>query len=612
MTLLDNCTLKRAVFVKAAILSFALLCAQTTQAMSESDNVLDFLPGILAAASGGQCDSQNLASSRANCTWVVDTDRNLNGESISLPAGVTVEFAGGSIRNGTLVFRGGKIDGRLLNSRLVIRGNARLIDPLFKFVASKWSITQGVVSDAVATVNRENIRKAINTVKALGGDTFEIDNIDAFLNVSTAPGGGRHDIDASIFIPSNFHFKMGGNCNLRVQPTFTERSLLISSVSTENIKISGGKLWGDRYTHDYTTIASSHDWGHLIMLRGVHNSVIDGVEIHEGVGDGIQIGGISHRFNDGTLKPGGRESKNVTVRNCLINDHRRNNISIVDGTDIYIEYNTIKNAGSGDDRKGVSSNGTSPRAGIDIEAFKNNAPDNNSVYDFEKTEDIHIRNNIFEDNYAVDVALYNGEKTYVYENTFRSLRAISAAFSFNNKIYNNNFQRPAGLMPGSQAINFEPRYWANGNHRIKDFEVYDNSFSGYQFAIVAGGQGHTFTNNKMINNQRGAVLITSEDLVFDNNIISSNVSRSFGYYTFNTGIPIKRCLVKNGVVNVQNKGLQLVNVNNDESGEITVDGVDFSGGGILLNSAQGITIKNSTFEDIEIVKSDPILLNNNL
>ncbi|WP_142786018.1 right-handed parallel beta-helix repeat-containing protein [Changchengzhania lutea] len=547
---------------------------------------------------------------QANSTIIINCTLDLNGETINLPPNVTIEYEGGDIINGTLNFsEGSTIDGNILNSTLTIGGSSpQMKDTAFQFDPQRWGIVEGVVSDAVALNNKEILNIIIAQAQSMGITTFEIDKIDAYFEVSSP--GNKHQEENTILIPSNFHFKMGKDCNLRVQPTHIERSALLSSRGTENVIISGGKLWGDRYTHDYKTITSRHGWGHVMMIRGVHNGIIDGVEMHEGAGDGIQIAGLEHRNNDGSLKSHGRESKNVTLKNCLINDNRRNNISMVDGTDIYIEYNTIKNSGSGDDSSEVSSNGTSPRAGIDIEAFKNNAPDNNSVYDWEKTENIHIRHNVFEENYAVDVALYNGEKAYVYENTFRSNRGISAAYSYNNKIYNNRFERPEGLMSGSAAIKLEPRYWGNGTHRIKDFEVNNNTFTGYQFAIVAGGQGHEFKNNIMTNCQRGIILIVSEDLEFDNNKITSNVDRSYGYYTFSTELSIKNCLIKNGETNVENRGLYFYNNNNDETGDITIDNVTFNGG-ISLNAAQNVTIKNSAFDEIKIVDCEPILINNN-
>lgn len=500
------------------------------------------------------------------------------------------------------------------NLFLEIESHGDAQDHVFKFDPQRWGIVEGIVSYAVALENRNILNRVITLAKENGVTIFEIDKMDAYFEVSSL-GVRSHDSENSILIPSNFHFKMGDNCNLRVHPNNSELSALIRAYGSDNVKISGGKLWGDRYTHDYSasdnTIEGRHGWGHLIMISGVHNGVVDGVQMHEGTGDGIIISGTEHRLDDGTLRFNGKESINITVKNCLINNNRRNNISITDGTGIYIEYNTIRNAGSGDDSSEVSSSGTSPRSGIDIESFKQNAPDNNSVYDLQRVEDLHIRHNVFEDNYAVDIALYNGEKAYVYENTFRSRRGISAAYSYNNKIYNNVFERPEELMSGSQAIAFEPRYWANGTHRIIDYEVNGNTFSGYQFAIIAGGKGHNFNNNTITNCQRGIILITSEDLEFDNNTISSNVSSSYGYYTFSGGTSIKNCLIKNGETNVQSRDLIFSNVNNDAVGAITIDNMDLNGGGVFLNSAQNITIKNSTFNNIKIIDSDPILVNNN-
>lgn len=539
----------------------------------------------------------------------IGCDYDLNGQTISLPENVTFNDNGGSISNGTLIYNGGLIDGKLLNIDLEIEGSVRLIDTKFIFEKEKWNITEGQVSDNVAITNKDNINTAIVLVKELRGYTFEVDNIDAYFNVSHT--SKRHDVEATILIPSNFHFKMGENCNFRVQPNSELGYVLMYSRSTENVLISGGKLWGDRYTHDYNSISGTHEWGHLIMFRGVHNSTIDGVEIHEGTGDGFEIGGTDHRNNDGSLKPHGRESNNVTVKNCLINDHRRNNISIVDGTDLFIEYNTITNSGSGTtDTSTINSNGISPRAGIDIEAFKNNAPDNNSVYHWELCTNIHIRNNTFENSFSIDVAIYNGETTSIYGNTFRSKRAVGASYAYNNKIYNNTFERPAGLMDGSQAIILEPRYWANGNHRMKDIEVNNNTFTGYQYAIVAGGKDHKFTNNTITDCQRGIVLITSEGLEFDNNVINSSVNNSYGYYTFSPETSIKNTLIKNGETNVQGLGLYFSYKNNDAEGEITIDNVDFNGD-IALKWAQNITVKNSIYNDIIITNCNPTLINNN-
>jgi parallel beta-helix repeat protein len=543
----------------------------------------------------------------ANTTIVINCILDLGGQTINLPPNVTIVYEGGDIINGTLTFSDNTvISGELLNSSLTLSGSTPVMkDTKFHFDPQRWGILEGKVSDAVAMTNSNIINQTIISVKELGVDTFVIDKLDAYFGMQDL---GQSKF-TSIFIPSNFSFIMTENTNLRVQPNALEKCALLFSWNTDNVLISGGKLWGDRYEHDYSS-GSSHEWGHIIFFKGVHNGVVDNVEMHEGSGDGFYVSADAQRNFDGSLQSGRRESFNVMVKNCLINDNRRNNISIVDGTNIFIEYNTIRNAGSGDNSSGVSSNGTSPRAGIDIEPRKKNAPDNNSVYDIEKTENVHIRHNIMEDNYAGDIALYSGEKTYVYENTFRSKSGIGAAYSYNNKIYNNTFERPEGLMAGSKGISLEPRYWANGTYRKTDFEIYNNTFSGYQFGIIAGGQGHVIKNNIMNDCERGIILVNSEDLVFDNNTISSNISNSYGYYTFSGEGSIKNCLIKNGETNVQGIELYFSYKNNDEAGDIIIDNVDFNGD-IRFNNIQNITVKNSSFTDIEITNCTPILMNNN-
>ncbi|MEC3908036.1 right-handed parallel beta-helix repeat-containing protein [Tamlana sp. 2201CG12-4] len=553
------------------------------------------------------CDF-TLSNLKPNTTVVINCVLDLQREVVNLPPDVSLVYEGGKIVNGILNFSGrGVIDGDLLNSTLILTGSTpQLKDPIFNFNPKRWGIIEGKVSDKVAKNNTMILNTMILKIKELGITMFEINEMDAYFDVSDG------DIDeVSIIIPSNFHFKMGDNCNIRVQPNSDNGFALIRSRSTVNVVISGGKLWGDRYSHDYNTMSSSHEWGHVMSLKGVHNCIIDGVEMYNGTGDGINIDADQHRYNDGTIKPNGREPKNVIIKNCLINDNRRNNISVTDGTDIYIEYNIIKNAGSGDHSSGISANGTSPRVGVQIESHKQNAPDNNSVYDWEKTENVHIRNNVFEDNFAVDVGLYNGEAAFVYENTFRSQRAVGAAYSYNSKIYNNIFERPEGFMSGSSGITLEPRYWANGNHRITDYEIYDNKFIGYQFAIVAGGQGHKFRNNTITDCQRGIILLDSKNLIFENNNITSNASRSYGFYTFSGETSVKNCLIRNGEIDVQTRDLFFSDVNNVEVGDIIVDNLNFNGGGVFLNTAQNITIKNSTFENIKLIDSSPILINNN-
>lgn len=495
----------------------------------------------------------------------------------------------------------------------IIEKQGSLQNGVFNFDPKRWGIVEGKVSDEVALNNKNIINNIIYKVKAMGITTFKIDKMDAYFGVDIDerdPYFGANGTNRfAIFVPSNFNLVMTKNTNLRLQPNGYSRYSLLFGWEVDNVTISGGKLWGDRYTHDYTTIGGTHEWGHLIRFKAVHNGVVDNVEMHEATGDGFEVYGSSDRNADGTLKPNRRESFNITVKNCLINDNRRNNITIADGTNMFFEYNTIISAGSKNDSPSVKSNTTAPGVALMIESREGHHPDGNAIDLWEKVENIHIRNNIFEDNRA-DLVLLSGEKIYIYENTFKSKRNVSVSAAVNGKVYNNSFESTERLASNSRALLLETRTFANGEDRVKNYEVSNNTFTGYQYAVVAGGQGHTIKDNVVTDCKIGLVLGALKDIEFDNNTISSNIDNSIGYYTFSIETSIKNCVIKNGETNVQGLQLYFSNNNNNDTGAITIDNVDFNGV-IALNNVQNTTVKNSTFNNIEIKKCSPTLINNN-
>ena len=543
------------------------------------------------------CDF-TLENIQPNATIIINCILDLGGQTVNLPANVTLEYEGGDIINGTLNFGdGGIIDASLLNSTLALTGSSPQVkDPTFTFEPDRWGIVEGVVSDEVATTNTSIINETISSLRGLGIDTFVIDKMDAYFGINTETRKPH-----AIFVPSNFNLIMSDNTNLRVQPNGLTHYALLFSWEVDNVLISGGKLWGDRNTHDYNSISSSHEWGHVIFFKAVHNGVVDNVEMHEGTGDGFYLSSSSDRNADGSLKPDRRESFNITVKNCLLDGNRRDNISLVDGRDIFIEYNTIRNTGNG--------NSVSPAVGLIVESREQKTPDGNSLNKWEIVENVHIRHNIFEDNFS-DIVLLSGEKAYIYENTFKSTRAVTVSAAADGEIYNNKFERPEGLMSNSFAVTLESRYFANGEDRVKNYEVINNTFTGYQYAILAGGQGHKIKDNTITECKRGIILGNLRDIEFDNNTISSNVSDSFGYYTFSGETFIRNCLIKNGETDVIGTPLFFSNKNNDEAGDITIDNVDFNGR-VRLEAVQNITIKNSIYSDIKLVDCNPTLINNN-
>ena len=476
---------------------------------------------------------------------------------------------------------------------------------------SNYNFIEGLVNNDVALANKNEFQRVVDLAKSDYNGKLFIDDLDVYYNITNTTD--RHSKYNTIAIPSDFDLELGANLIARVQPNGNDGYMLFGIDDEDNVTIKGkGTLIGDRYEHNYNSGIGSRtqEWGHLIYIRAAHNIIIDGLTIKKGSGDAVEIRGRNHRNNDGSLKPNGKESFNITIKNCFIDDNRRNNISVVDGTDIFIEHNTIKNAGSGIKEPSViSSNGISPRVGIDVEAFKWNAPDDNSVYDLQRCEEIHIRNNIFSENYAADVILFNGEKAYVYENIFNSEVGVATSYGYNNKVYNNTFNNKSSETTSGKGISIEGVKWANGEERHTDWEIYGNTFINYHFGTIITGDRHSVYSNTYVDCKYSVRINYNKDCVYVDNNISSLVLNSGGYNTYSSEIQIIGTTITGGVLSTVSESLSLFNVNNKLSGGLIIDSI--SANSIRFRNSQNIILKNSTFDSIRESDSDITKINNN-
>ncbi|MGJ8734711.1 MAG: hypothetical protein ACSHW4_16265, partial [Cellulophaga sp.] len=130
------------------------------------------------------CD-YSLEGIAAGTTLAIECQLDLDGKTVNLPTGVTLEYKGGEIINGTLNFTAaGKIDGNLLNQNLTVEGNVSLLSEIFILHPSRWELVQGVTTSQIAQKNNNNLEDLMFYTKSIGATTFTIDKFDAYFEVS--------------------------------------------------------------------------------------------------------------------------------------------------------------------------------------------------------------------------------------------------------------------------------------------------------------------------------------------------------------------------------------------------------------------------------------------
>lgn len=550
-----------------------------------------------------------------NETVNINCDYDLGGNTIVLPENVTLLYDGGTITNGSLILKNGLISGELLNISLDIAGSGELLSTTFSFDPNKWGITQGRVQDAVALTNKENMNISIALVKHLGAEIFEIDNIDAYFDVQA--NNYNDSTQESIILPSDFHFKMSDNTHLRVQPNAKPAYALISALKQQNVTTTGGHLWGDRYEHIYATgtDGDTHEYGYGIYYRGVINGIVENVELREHTGDGFIIQSSRNRNDDGSEKPGEVYSKNIRLANCIIDKNRRNNISLTDVDGMIIENNIITNGGDGgpwSSSEGYNYKGVLPRYNIDLEAI-NILNDDGTLRLTEIVQNVIIRNNEFTGAFNGDIDLYKCWDVEIYENTFDSY--IANVASYNITIYQNTF---VNTLPNRSdrkfAMAINERIRADGSDYNTNYVIYENTITGYETGMNIGGTGQEVYNNTINECLNGILLINGHDNYIHDNIITSDVAGSSGYFSLpGAGHYSRNVLIENEIVRVKEFGLLLQSANlNETTHRLTFDNCSFSAyKGVELRESNNITIRNSTYTDYTNKNSTNIILENN-
>ncbi|MFL1895469.1 hypothetical protein ACJRPK_07180 [Aquimarina sp. 2-A2] len=538
----------------------------------------------------------NLETIPANSSYSVDCLLDLGGQTVQLAQNVNLDFSGGDIINGTIIYNGGTIDGRLLNLSLSIEGTASLKSSRLDLDASRWEILEGTVTSNQALANRDNTEYVLNLVRQLQGDTLKINQLDAFFEISKHTEGPNFYASLeAINIPTGLTLSMTDQVHLRVFPNDRERCSLLAIRDASQVSILGGNLYGDRDTHDYSS-GGTHEWGHLLELHAAVNVLVSGLKMYNATGDGMDIHSLNFTFS-----PDYKPSRNITVTNCLFDNSRRNNLSITDGYDMLIDGNTFLNAG-----KDTSlSLGTDPRYAIDVEAYRERSTTTGELVFYEKAYNITISNNIEQGSAGRSFAVVIGDYVTIDNNTVEN--GIDYRYSIGSKIINNTITATPETSRGIGIGGGKPGNIATSYNN----EISRNIVSGFTTGVVIYGKQNRVFLNQILDFEDNGIFIPdeTEDSNIYANTIRSAVAGSVGVFIHTASL--KNVGVYNSTIETSSSAFKIVQANyalgqENNTFHITNNNTNSSNKSEISNST-GVTIDRNTMQSririIDINKS---------
>jgi hypothetical protein len=552
------------------------------------------------------CDF-TLDSVQANTTVIINCIMDLGGQTITLPAGVTLVYEGGDIINGTINFGSNNtISGELLNTGLTLSGSTpQMKDPTFNFDPQRWGIVEGPTTSIIALRNRDILEGMLNKAKEMGTTTFKIDKIDAYFEVSLVTSGTTNQnfyqtIEA-INVPSDFNLVMTDNTNLRVFPNSRDRYALMAVNDASNVNISGGNLFGDRDEHDYSS-GGTHERGHVLNLRSAVNVIVDGVYLANGAGDGIDINSWGFTFQPQYYKP----SNNIIIKNCVMDSNRRNNMSITDGFNITVIDNQFLNASIDTS----FSTGIAPGFAIDIEAERTRDANGEFLY-YEIAKDIYILNNIERGSRKGAFTVHIGYDVLIEGNTTE--KGLSYSMGNGVKIINNTLT----FNPDNATSTAIKAGLSGGNSEsIYNNEISGNIINGYDVGINISNRDTKVFGNVINEFIAGIFPSDIENVQIYDNTLTSTRESSRGVFALNANF--NNVTISGNEINVISNPFKFTKCNLSAEAanwKLTVENNATSSGSVqvLLEWSKNIDLINNDFNtNVWVVDSNNINFLNNI
>ncbi len=526
----------------------------------------------------------DLSKLTANKTIVIDCLLDLGGKTVVIPENVVLEFGKGDIVNGTLDFsKTGKIDGRLLSSKLQLKGDVKLITQEFKLYAVRWDIIEGKTTSDIALKNNAELERLLFYTKELGANTFIIDKLDAYFEVtkvtSTTTNANYYPSLESVNIPSDYHLKMSDNTHLRLFPAdqYNRTGGAILAVrDVENVTVSGGNLYGDRDERVFSSDDDGQEGCHLFLIHSGRNITVDNINFENGSSGTFAIFSFGFAF-----KPDYNPTKKVTIKNCTLKNSRRMAIALVDGHDITIENNTFINAG----QPSANTDGGEVGYAINIEPVRYRN-DQGELIEQQKVTNVLIRGNKETGSRGGFLTLTIGQDITVEDNDIETRVVYSLVNGV--KIQNNNFNATG------EAVDSWALFAAGTGETVFNNEITNNTFSGYSLGMVIGSNDANVHHNTITNCGAGIQISKAFDAKINNNTIdvSGNGIQATNTHTNNTVVK------ENTITSGSNFHVYFAQLNNKPEHKdytIILDNNEFTNDKqVVLSNSSGITFKNNS------------------
>lgn len=464
------------------------------------------------------------------------------------------------------------------------------------------------------TDDTANFNAALSDVDPANGitDVYVPDGVYLINGVSAAyPAGVSADrrnkwIGAGLIPPSGTRMLLSPNAELRVIPNnSTSYAVVYVGRGQDNVTIRGGRIVGDRASHDYVTelIYTTHEWGFGVGQRGCKRLTLDGVSFSGCTGDSTIIDSEGQL----TISPYYPAERILITGGCVFDGARRNNISIIGCDLVTIENNIITNAGTND---GVHA-GTVPKYGIDIEG-------NGDAFgvDWQTPLNVTIRNNKFVGNALGAIMDFNGYGVDIHNNWCYDGQNISYGFGTEPNIHHNTLKSSVNVGNAIQS-NGSGTYrsnakvndniiigWAVGIQVQRDYgDISGNWISGFSDTGISvfGCTDITVSDNDIID---GVTVSGSTPVAIKANTSTSPTISNNRVKNVRTAVSLINSTVKATVQNnTIEKGYQGVNVGAGCAATVKDNTIDLPGHAdgqsydITAAGTSKVTIKNNTIRN---------------